>query len=256
MVLVVRARMSEPRELPHNADAAEIVEWATERFGSKAAFSCSFGAEDMVLLDLIARATPGSRGSIRWFTLDTGRLFEETYELMQTARRRYKLPLEVYAPQASELEPMLARGGPNLFYDSVENRKACCQVRKVAPLARALSGVEAWIVGLRREQSTDRGSIETVSRDPMHQNIWKISPLADWTDGQVQEYLRARNVPTNPLHSKGFLSIGCAPCTRAVSPGEDPRSGRWWWEMGVKECGLHHTLSAEGPRPPASAGGI
>jgi len=245
--------MTDPAEGMEKASASEIVEWATERFGSKAAFACSFGAEDMVVLDLIARATPRDRGAIRWFTLDTGRLFEETYELMQTARRRYGLPLEVYTPEASELEPLLAQGGPNLFYESVANRKACCQVRKVAPLARALRDSEAWIVGLRREQSTDRASVEKVSRDPMHRNIWKICPLADWTDTEVQEYLSARKIPSNPLHAKGFLSIGCAPCTRAVAPGEDPRSGRWWWETGVKECGLHHTLGAgESPAPTPS----
>ncbi|MHB1435752.1 MAG: phosphoadenylyl-sulfate reductase [Thermoplasmata archaeon] len=248
--------MAEPPEGIEKASASEIVDWATQRFGSRAAFACSFGAEDMVLLDLIARATPRARGAIRWFTLDTGRLFEETYGLMQAARSRYRLPLEIYTPDASELEPLLALGGPNLFYDSVENRKACCRVRKVAPLARALRGSEAWIVGLRREQSTDRASVEKISRDPMHQNLWKICPLADWTDAEVQEYLRARKVPTNPLHSKGFLSIGCAPCTRAVGPGDDPRSGRWWWEMGVKECGLHAALGggaspAPAPAPPA-----
>jgi phosphoadenosine phosphosulfate reductase len=246
--------MAEPPEELQHADASEIVEWTTRRFGSAAAFACSFGAEDMVLLDLIARSIPRDRGAIRWFTLDTGRLFEETYGLMQAARSRYRLPLEVYAPAAPELEPLLARGGPNLFYDSVENRKACCQVRKVAPLARALRNSEAWIVGLRREQSTDRAAVEKIARDPMHANLWKICPLADWTDARVQEYLRARDVPTNPLHSKGFLSIGCAPCTRAVAPGEDPRSGRWWWEMGVKECGLHHTLESGAPGPSAPAG--
>ncbi len=245
--------MAEPPEGIGKASASEIVDWATRSFGSGAAFACSFGAEDMVLLDLIARSPVGARGAIRWFTLDTGRLYEETYGLMQTARSRYGLPLEVYTPAASELEPLLARGGPNLFYDSVENRKACCQVRKVAPLDRALRGAEAWIVGLRREQSTDRASVEKLSRDPMHRNIWKICPLADWTDAEVQEYVRARNVPTNPLHSKGFLSIGCAPCTRAVAPGEDPRAGRWWWETGVKECGLHSTLERGEPRAPAPA---
>jgi thioredoxin-dependent adenylylsulfate APS reductase len=249
--------MAEPPKGIETASASEIVDWATRSFGSGAAFACSFGAEDMVLLDLIARSPPGDRGAIRWFTLDTGRLFEETYELMQTARDRYGLPLEVYAPAAPELEPLLTRGGPNLFYESVENRKACCQVRKVAPLARALRGSEAWIVGLRREQSNDRASVEKLSRDPMHQNIWKICPLADWTEAEVQQYVRDRKIPTNPLHGKGFLSIGCAPCTRAVAPGEDPRSGRWWWEMGVKECGLHHTLEVGEPRasPPSASPG-
>ena len=251
--------MVEPPEGIATASASEIVDWATQSFGSGAAFACSFGAEDMVLLDLIARSPSRDRGAIRWFTLDTGRLFEETYELMQTARQRYGLPLEIYTPAAPELEPLLARGGPNLFYDSVENRKACCQVRKVAPLARALQGSAAWIVGLRREQSTDRASVEKISRDPMHHNIWKICPLADWTESEVQEYLSARKIPTNPLHAKGFLSIGCAPCTRAVAPGEDPRSGRWWWETGVKECGLHHTLGPgepSAPLPTAPAGRV
>jgi phosphoadenosine phosphosulfate reductase len=235
--------------------ASEIVSWTNERFGSKAAFACSFGAEDMVLLDLIARSLPRTEGRIRWFTLDTGRLFEETYDLMQEARKRYGLPLEVYTPSSNDLEPLLNRGGPNLFYESVDDRKACCHARKVAPLDRALAVAEAWLVGLRREQSTDRSGVEKISRDPMHRNIWKICPLADWSWSEVQEYLRAHDVPVNALQSKGFLSIGCAPCTRPVRPGEDPRSGRWWWEMGVKECGLHHPL-AEATTPSSSAPGV
>ncbi len=219
--------------------AEECLDWAGSRFGERAVFACSFGAEDMVLLDMIANSSPGAGRRIRVITLDTGRLFQETYDLMQEAHERYNVPIEVVFPDRADVEELVRRGGPNLFYYSIENRKACCNVRKVLPLNRALKGAEAWIVGLRREQSAERSEVERLARDPTHGGIWKISPLADWSWDDVMRYVREQNVPINHLHAKGFPSIGCAPCTRAVPPGADPRSGRWWWESGVKECGLH-----------------
>jgi phosphoadenosine phosphosulfate reductase len=235
-----------------DASAEEILSRVQSRFGDRASFACSFGAEDMVILDMLSELSEGSRGSIRVFTLDTGRLFPETYELMQEAHDRYRVPVEVICPDAKELGELISRGGPNLFYESVENRKACCDVRKVRPLARGLAGSEAWIVGLRRDQSEERSTVEKLGRDRSHGGIWKVAPLADWTAEDVLRYVRENDVPINKLHAEGFPSIGCAPCTRAVRPGEDPRSGRWWWETGAKECGLHpvvptRTVGREAP---------
>jgi len=227
--------VSELRDLP----ADDILSWVRTHFGNRATFACSFGAEDMVLLDMLSKAKAGNGGDIQVFTLDTGRLFPETYDLMQEAHDRYHLPIQVMEPDRVELEEMVSRNGPNLFYASVENRKACCNVRKVHPLARALKGTEAWIVGLRRDQSAERSTVEKISRDSSQGGIWKICPLADWSWEDVLAYVKANEVPINRLHAQGFPSIGCAPCTRAVKPGEDPRSGRWWWETGAKECGLH-----------------
>lgn len=222
----------------------DLVRSTQERFGSKAVFACSFGAEDMVVLDMIARLPDSGRGRIRVVSLDTGRLFSETYDLIERARSRYSLPIELVFPDAAEVEQMVNEKGPNLFYGSIEDRKRCCTVRKVRPLDRALHGAEAWIVGLRREQSAERSVVPKVSVDAAHSGIYKISPLADWTSEEVLAYVRRYDVPVNELHARGFVSIGCAPCTRAVPEGRDPRSGRWWWETGTKECGLH---SVEAP---------
>jgi len=219
--------------------AEAILSRVRTQFGSRAAFACSFGAEDMVILDMLSKLSARDGGDIRIVTLDTGRLFPETYELMQEAHDRYRMPIQVMEPDRVELEEMVSRKGPNLFYESVENRKTCCGVRKVHPLARALQGADAWIVGLRREQSAERSVAEKVSRDSSQGGIWKISPLADWSWEDVLAYVKEHEVPINRLHSHGFPSIGCAPCTRAVEPGQDPRSGRWGWETGAKECGLH-----------------
>ncbi len=231
----------ETRQL-EGKSAEDCLDWAGIRFGERAVFACSFGAEDMVLLDLIAHSSPDGGRRIRVVTLDTGRLFPETYDLMQEARERYGVPVEVIFPDRADVEALVRCGGPNLFYSSIENRKACCRVRKVLPLNRALIGAEAWIVGLRRDQSAERSEVERLSRDPTHEGIWKLSPLADWSWEDVVRYMGEHSVPINRLHSKGFSSIGCAPCTRAVAPGADPRSGRWWWETGAKECGLHSSV--------------
>jgi phosphoadenosine phosphosulfate reductase len=195
----------------------------------------SLGAEDMVLLDLIAEL----RLPIGVFTLDTGRLPQETYDLLQLARARYGLPIAVYAPDSADVERYMAANGPNGFYDSVELRRECCFLRKVKPLKRALAGKQAWIAGLRRAQSDARKTVEFKEWDADN-GLYKFNPLADWSEEDVWAYLRTRDVPVNALHAKGYPSIGCAPCTRAVAPGEDPRAGRWWWENpAFNECGLH-----------------
>jgi len=200
-----------------------------------AALSSSLGAEDMVLTDMVAReGLP-----IEIFTLDTGRLHAETLALVDRVQAHYGLALRVMQPRAEAVVEYVTRNGRDAFYDSVELRKQCCGIRKVEPLKRALEGKRAWITGLRREQSAARADLRLAEFDTgLH--IAKFNPLADWSGNEVWEYLRAHKVPTNPLHERGYPSIGCEPCTRAVEPGADERSGRWWWEQeGKKECGLH-----------------
>ena len=204
-----------------------------------AALASSFGAEDMVLVDLIAR----DRLDIGIFTLDTGRLPEETQALIDRVRDRYKIDVVVHFPEASAVESLVARHGVNGFRRSADVRRACCAVRKVEPLARALAGKRAWLTGLRREQSADRADVVPEATDDVH-GLAKFAPLAWWTHDDVWRYLRQNDVPYNALHDHGYPSIGCAPCTRAVAPGEDPRSGRWWWEQAEhKECGLHPPIT-------------
>jgi phosphoadenosine phosphosulfate reductase len=198
-------------------------------------FASSFGAEDMVLTDLIAKHAP----AIGIFSLDTGRLPEETHRLMQTVTERYRITVRTYHPEHQALENFQLAHGANAFYRSVELRKECCQMRKVEPLKRALAGKKAWITGLRREQAQSRVAVAESAFDADY-GLHKFNPLADWSNAEVWEYLRRFDVPYNALHDRGYPSIGCAPCTRAVSVGEDPRAGRWWWENeGGKECGLH-----------------
>lgn len=217
-------------------DPKEVLAWAAKEFGDKAALAMSFGAEDMVILDMIA----AQKLPIRVFTLDTGKLHQETYDLMERALERYKIRIEVYFPQAGAVEKMTTEHGPNLFYRSLEFRKMCCNIRKVEPLERALKSMKAWITGLRREQSVTRLDVQAVEKDPAHGGISKINPLIDWSEKQVWDYIKANKVPYNSLHDRGFPSIGCGPCTRAIKPGEDVRAGRWWWEdPSKKECGLH-----------------
>jgi len=200
-----------------------------------AAFANSFGAEDMVLMDIIARHYP----DIRMFTLDTGRLPEETYSLMQEVADHYGIRVPIYFPEPAAVEAYVAQNGPNAFYDSVELRKSCCHIRKVEPLKRALSGKRAWITGLRRDQAPTRKDLAQSEFDVVN-GLQKFSPLLDWSLSDVWAYLKQFDVPYNALHDKGYASIGCAPCTRAITPGEDIRAGRWWWEdPEIKECGLH-----------------
>ena len=195
----------------------------------------SLGAEDMVLIDLISR----DRLPIRTFMLDTGRLHAETLALLERAQSRYRIGIEVYRPDPVVLEGYIAANGADAIFTSVERRKECCRIRKVEPLRRALSGKGSWITGLRRSQSVTRAGTPEKCWDTDH-NLYKFSPLAAWSRDDVWDYIRDRKVPTNPLHDKGFVSIGCAPCTRAIQPGEDERAGRWWWEQPEhRECGLH-----------------
>lgn len=216
--------------------AEEIVEWSLQNFGSRLTIASSFGAEDVVLIDMAARIDPG----VRVFTLDTGRLPEETYDVMNRIRQRYAIEFEVAFPGTERLEELLRTKGPYSFYNSVDDRRECCLVRKVEPLARALSNADAWVTGLRRAQSVTRSELATCELDLSNGGKLKISPLADWSEDKVWNYIRENNVPFNALHEMGYPSIGCAPCTRAVKPGEDVRAGRWWWEQAdKKECGLH-----------------
>jgi phosphoadenosine phosphosulfate reductase len=196
--------------------------------------STSLGQEDQVLSDAIFRqALP-----IRIFTLDTGRLFEETLQLVDVTQAKYRQPIQTYFPESQAVESLVAEFGQNGFYQSVEARKACCQVRKIDPLVRALQGAEIWLTGLRAEQSDNRSQMPLVEWDARF-GLLKVNPLLEWTYEQVLDYLKIHRVPDNPLHRRGFVSIGCAPCTRAIEPGEHPRAGRWWWEQSQKECGLH-----------------
>jgi phosphoadenosine phosphosulfate reductase len=222
----------------HTTSAEEALRLSLEHFGiSRIALASSFGAEDQVLTDMLARIKPQAR----IFTLDTGRLFQETFNTMQQSMERYGIRYEVCAPEASDVAALVAKDGPNLFYDSIEKRKACCEVRKLRPLRKVLATVDARICGLRRDQSVTRGDVELVSWDAQL-GIYKINPLSDWSEQQVWDYIKEHNVPYNVLHDHGFRSIGCAPCTRAVQPGEDIRAGRWWWESPEhKECGLHRS---------------
>ena len=216
---------------------AEIVTWALERFSPRVGLACSFQAEESVLIDLMHRV----RGAdFRLFTLDTGRLNQETYDCMDAIRERYGVQIEVFFPEATGVEKMVRENGLNLFYNSVELRKLCCGIRKVEPLNRALKNLDAWMTGLRREQAVTRVDVRKVELDKDHGDIVKVNPLVDWSYDDVWEYIRKNNLPYNRLHKQGYPSIGCAPCTRAVKPGEDLRAGRWWWENpDTKECGLH-----------------
>ena len=213
----------------------EILKILIDRFGDKIAFSSSLGAEDQVLTDMIVKVRPKTK----IFTLDTGRLFPETYDLIDRTCQKYNIKIHIFFPDPKQVEEMVNRDGINLFYKSVTNRKYCCQVRKIEPLKRAFLGLDAWICGLRRSQSITRKDINTVEWDEAN-GLIKINPLIDWTEKQVWEYIDNYNVPVNPLHKKGYPSIGCLPCTRAIFPGEDVRAGRWWWENpDTRECGLH-----------------
>ena len=195
------------------------------------------GIEDQVLTDTIFK----NNIPVKIFTIDTGRLFNETYETLDRTIARYKKTIQVYFPDAGDVEEFVLTKGINSFYESVDNRKSCCHIRKVKPLNRALTGAKIWITGLRAGQSTNRMEMPMIEWDESRQ-LYKFNPLINWTDEDVMDYLGQFNVPYNRLHDKGFLSIGCAPCTRAVETGEDPRAGRWWWESSQKECGLHQTV--------------
>ncbi|MBK6977679.1 MAG: phosphoadenylyl-sulfate reductase [Cytophagaceae bacterium] len=197
-------------------------------------FSTSFGQEDQVITDLIFK----NNLPIEVFTLDTGRVFQETYELMDKTRAKFKKDIKVCFPDANDIEKLTSEKGFNSFYESIENRKECCFLRKIKPLKKALAGNKVWITGLRAEQSDNRSQMQMWEFDEAN-DIFKFNPLLHWTQEQMEGYLEENKVPQNVLHKKGFISIGCQPCTRAIEPGEHPRAGRWWWETSHKECGLY-----------------
>ncbi|MBM3949245.1 MAG: phosphoadenylyl-sulfate reductase [SAR202 cluster bacterium] len=219
--------------------AEDLIRWTFDTFGGRAAFCTSFQAEGMAILDMLHEVDP----SARVFTIDTGRLPQETYDLIDRARERYGMAIEVYYPDHEELASMVAKHGINPFYRSYSLRLLCCELRKVHPLSRVLKDLDAWVTGLMRTQSSTRAETQKIERDEVHGGIIKVNPLADWDSSRVWDYLRANNVPYNALYDRGYTSIGCAPCTRAIGPGEDPRAGRWWWEKGMpKECGIHPAI--------------
>jgi phosphoadenosine phosphosulfate reductase len=221
-------------EKTRSLSVEETLTFLADEFKDKVVFSTSFGQEDQVITALIGK----NKLPITIFTLDTGRLFQETYDVFHKTLKKYQIDIKTYFPETSAVEELLNQKGPNSFYESVENRKECCFIRKVAPLTKALKGNSIWITGLRAEQSENRNDLDLFEYDEKF-DIIKFNPLLKWTLEEVQKYLDDNNVPQNALHKQGFVSIGCAPCTRAIVPGEDIRAGRWWWESSHKECGLH-----------------
>ena len=212
----------------------EAFDFMISEVGDGIVFSTSFGQEDQLISDLIFR----KKLSIEVFTLDTGRLFEETYEVYHKTINTYKKQIKTYSPTTRLLEELLYKKGPTSFYNSLEERKECCHIRKIEPLKRALKGKRLWVTGLRAAQSKNRASLDLLEWDSNFE-LLKFNPLINWSLEAVEAYLEEHNVPQNRLHKKGFVSIGCQPCTRAIQPGEDLRAGRWWWESSKKECGLH-----------------
>jgi phosphoadenosine phosphosulfate reductase len=216
-------------------EANSILMKCAEHFNGNLVFASSLGYEDQVITHIIAE----NNIPIKIFTLDTGRLFPETYELISKTMARYRINIQVYFPERKQVEEMVNHHGVNLFYDSIENRKLCCGIRKTEPLKRALVGRDAWVTGLRKSQSITRSDMKIVEWDGMH-NLVKINPLLNWSEAEVKSYINDFKIPYNVLHDKGFPSIGCQPCTRAIEKGDDIRAGRWWWELPeLRECGLH-----------------
>ena len=224
------------------ATASEILTWAVETYGDGFAVCTSFQSEDMVIVDMVSRLS----SKPRIMTLDTGRLPAETYQMMETVRARYSVAVEVVFPDTAEVESMVGLHGPNLFYKETALRMLCCDIRKGRPLERKLKELKAWAVGLRRSQAESRAEVPKVD---LNAAPVKISPLVDWTTGQVEEYILNNGVPRHPLYSRGYTSIGCDPCTRAVEAGEGERAGRWWWAQDAdKECGIHFTADGRAQR--------
>ena len=222
----------------------DLLEWAIDRFGGRLAISTAFQEGDVALIDMAYKIDP----DVRVFSMDTGRLPQETFDLIEQLRDRYEgLRLELISPDAGQVQRLVDRHGPNLFFKSVENRLLCCNVRKVQPLTGHLEGLEAWVTGLRRDQWATRTNIRKVEIDHDHGAIVKLNPLAEWTKREVWAYLGEHDVPVHGLYAQGYTSIGCAPCTRAIGEGEDDRAGRWWWETNApKECGMHCSIEHGG----------
>lgn len=231
----MQTQIKELQNLVDNKTPEETIQFFLDKFQDKIAFSSSLGAEDQVITDMISKIDK----SAKIFTLDTGRVFPETYDLIDRTSRKYKMPIQIYFPDAKQVEEMVNDKGINLFFESVENRKLCCHIRKIEPLKRAFKDLDVWICGLRRDQSITRTDVQVVEWDEAN-GLIKLNPIVDWTEEQVWDYIKTNKVPYNRLHDKGFPSVGCQPCTRAIEKGEDTRAGRWWWENPeTKECGLH-----------------
>jgi thioredoxin-dependent adenylylsulfate APS reductase len=236
-----------------HADAAELLTWALETFHPRLAISAAGGVDGMAIIDMAWRIDP----RVRVFTLDTGRLPPETYQLFEDVRERYGIDVEFEQPDGSAVAALVSKEGPNLMYRSVDLRLACCELRKVQPLKRKLATLDAWVSGLRREQWRTRRNIAKVELDRDHGGIVKINPLADWAVDDVWDYVRTHEVPYHELFDHGYASIGCAPCTRPVSPGESERAGRWWWEeQADKECGIHCSVGLLGTATDAERAAI
>jgi phosphoadenosine phosphosulfate reductase len=213
----------------------ELISFFLQEYKGRIALSSSLGLEDQVLTEMVCSIDK----NVKIFTLDTGRLFPETYDLIHRTNQKYGIRIHAYFPEAHHVEEMVREKGINLFYNSIEDRKTCCRIRKIEPLQRAFSGLDVWICGLRRDQSVTRAGMKPVEWDESN-GIIKLNPLIDWTEKQVRSYIKEHKIPYNPLHDKDYPSIGCQPCTRAILPGEDLRAGRWWWESpDTRECGLH-----------------
>ena len=243
-----KAALALDEKLSASDDLVTRIKEVAARIEGRIAFSTSLGLEDQVILHAIAKSGVIKSGAeIDVFTLDTGRLFPEVLETVELSELRFRTRIRLVAPDAQEVEELVSRDGVYGFRQSVENRKSCCEIRKVRPLNRALQGAQGWITGLRREHSQARADVPLAEWDADH-GLTKINPVADWSTDRLMAYIEANNVPVNPLHARGFVSIGCAPCTRAIQPGEDPRAGRWWWEnedKNKKECGLHVAETAK-----------
>lgn len=232
----IRERISEIQMSLENEPAETVIKWALDIFGDRVAVASSFGADDVVLIDMAVRINPG----VRVFTLDTGRLPYETYDVMDRIKEKYGVNIEVCFPEKKSISRMVETQGFNLFYKGIESRQLCCRVRKVEPLKEKLRELDAWVCGLRRDQAVTRTDVKKVEIDAFGGDIIKLNPLTDWNEELVWDYIKKNEVPYNKLHDHNYPSIGCAPCTRAVAPGEDIRAGRWWWENPeMKECGLH-----------------
>jgi phosphoadenosine phosphosulfate reductase len=224
-----------------DASAADVIGWGLARFGRKLAIAASLSIEDCVVIDIASKAARAAKsGDVRVFALDTGRLPDETYMTAERVRMKYGIEIEWLFPQREPVEKLIQLKGLYSFRDSLENRHECCGIRKVEPLARALAGLDAWATGLRNEQSVTRADTPAIEIDDAHGGIVKLNPVVRWSMKEVRAYADEHRVPIHPLHDRGYPSIGCAPCTRAIKPGEHPRAGRWWWEDPEnKECGIH-----------------
>jgi phosphoadenylyl-sulfate reductase (thioredoxin) len=247
--LMGRVRLGQLAREAESWPPQRLLEWAVGSWGDRLALCTSFQIGGMVLIDMAVRTDL----PLRVLTIDTGRLPEQTHELIHRVRGRYGLEVEVLMPDPMRVGEMVRRSGPNLFYHSVDARLECCRLRKDEPLRRALTELDAWMTGARREQTAARATMKKLALDPIHEGVVKLAPLADWSAEAVWSYARSHRVPHHPLYERGYKSIGCAPCTRAVAAHESTRAGRWWWERGrPKECGLHASAASRLDRREAS----